>query len=108
MSYSLPNFGVNKMLVESYTHIEVAHEVVLSSVTSTQPLSHTCTCSQINIELSCTKPCCSQASQTSIEHVIVETCDDLIAKENDQLIQEVERLKDDLSKLKGKSQVQPC
>jgi predicted nuclease with TOPRIM domain len=98
----------HEMLVESYTRLEVAHEVVLSSVTSTQPLSHTCTCSQINIELSCTKPCCSQASQTSIEHVIVETCDDLIAKENDQLIQEVERLKDDLSKLKGKSQVQPC
>jgi hypothetical protein len=58
--------------------------------------------------LSCTKPCCSQASQSSIEHVFIETCDDLIAKENDQLMQEVERLKDDLSKLKGKSQVQPC
>jgi hypothetical protein len=58
--------------------------------------------------LSCTKPCCSQASQSSIEHVFVETCDDLIAKENDQLIQEVERLKGDLSKLKGMSQVQPC
>jgi hypothetical protein len=58
--------------------------------------------------LSCTKPCCSQASQSSIEHVFLETCDDLIAKENDQLMQDVERLKDDLSKLKGKSQVQPC
>jgi hypothetical protein len=31
-------------LVESYSCLEVAHEVVLSSVTSTQPLSHTCTC----------------------------------------------------------------
>jgi hypothetical protein len=31
-----------------------------------------------------------------------------IAKENDQLMQEVEKLKEDLSKLKGKSQVQPC
>jgi hypothetical protein len=98
----------HEMLVESYTRLEVAHEVVLSSVTSTQPLSHTCICSHVNIELSCTKLCCSQASQSSIEHVIVETCDDLIAKENDQLMQEVERLKDDLSKLKGKSQVQPC
>jgi hypothetical protein len=58
--------------------------------------------------LSCTKPCCSQASQSSIEHVFVETCDDLIAKENDQLMQEVEKLKEYLSKLKGKSQVQPC
>jgi cobalamin biosynthesis Co2+ chelatase CbiK len=95
-------------LVESYTCLEVAHEVVLSSVTSTQPLTHTCTCSHVNIELSCAKPCCSQASQSSIEHVFVETCDDLIAKENDQLMEEVENLKEDLSKLKGKSQVQPC
>jgi hypothetical protein len=43
-----------------------------------------------------------------MEHVFVETCDDLLAKENDQLMQEVGRLKDDLSKLKGKCQVQPC
>jgi hypothetical protein len=98
----------HEMLVESYTRLEVAHEVMLSSVTSTQHLSHTCTCSHVNIELSCTKLCCSLASQSSIEHVIVETCDDLIVKENVQLMQEVERLKDDLSKLKGKSQAQPC
>jgi hypothetical protein len=30
------------MVVESYTCLEVAHEVVLSSIKSTQPLSHTC------------------------------------------------------------------
>jgi cell division GTPase FtsZ len=52
--------------------------------------------------LACTKPC-SQASQSSIEHVFVETFDDLIVKENDQLMQEVEKLKEDFSKLKGKS-----
>jgi hypothetical protein len=40
----------HEMLVESYTRLEVAHEVVLSSVKSTQPLSHTCTCSHVNIE----------------------------------------------------------
>jgi hypothetical protein len=70
----------HEMLVESYTCLEVAHEIVLSSVKFTQPLSHTCTCSHVNIELSCTKPCCSQASQSSIEHVFVGTCNDLIAK----------------------------
>jgi hypothetical protein len=95
-------------LVVSYTCLEVAHGVVLPSVTSTQPLSHKCTCSHVNIELSCTKPCCFQASQSSIEHVFVETCDDLIAKESDQLMQEVEKITEDLSKLKGKSQVQHC
>ena len=44
------------------------------------------------------------------ENVIVETCDDLIAKENDELKQEVERLMTDLRRLKGKytqEQVQP-
>ena len=44
------------------------------------------------------------------EDVIVQTCDDLIAKENDELKQEVERLMTDLRRLKGKytqEQVQP-
>ena len=42
--------------------------------------------------------------------MIIETCDDLIAKENDELKQEVERLYTDLRWLKGKytqEQVQP-
>ena len=37
------------------------------------------------------------------EDVFVESCDDLIAKENDELKQEVERLVKDLARLKGKS-----
>jgi hypothetical protein len=49
----------------------------------------------------------SQASQSSIEHVLVESCDDLIAKENDELKQKVEKLQDDLYALKEKSKVQP-
>jgi hypothetical protein len=40
----------------------------------------------------------SQASQSSIEHVLVESCDDLIAKET---------LQKDLYVLKEKSKVQP-
>uniref|UniRef100_K3ZLZ5 Uncharacterized protein n=1 Tax=Setaria italica TaxID=4555 RepID=K3ZLZ5_SETIT len=46
-------------------------------------------------------------NQSSIEHVFVESYNDLVAQENDELMQEVERLKKDLSELKGKSQVQP-
>jgi cob(I)alamin adenosyltransferase len=49
-----------------------------------QPLSQTCTCSQVQIDLSCTNDYLSQASQSSIEHVLVESSDDLIAKENDE------------------------
>jgi len=49
----------------------------------------------------------SQASQPSIEHVFVEICDDSITKENEELKEEVERLKRDLSQLKGKCNAQP-
>jgi hypothetical protein len=49
----------------------------------------------------------SQGSQSSIEHVLVESCDDLIAKENDQLKQEVEKLQKNLYVLKEKIKVQP-
>jgi hypothetical protein len=45
----------------------------------------------------------SQASQSSIEHVLVESCDDLIAKENNELKQDVEKLQNDLYVLKKKS-----
>jgi hypothetical protein len=94
-------------LVDFYAMLEIAHEVVLSSVKSIQPLSHTCTCSQVQVNLSCTNDCLSQASQSSIEHVLVESCDDLVAKENDELKQEVEKIQKDLYVLKEKSKVQP-
>jgi predicted nuclease with TOPRIM domain len=94
-------------LVDSYATLELAHEVVLSSVKFIQPLSHTCTCSQVQIDLSCSNDCLSQASQSSIEHVLVESCDNLIAKENDELKQEVQKLQKDLYVLKEKSKVQP-
>jgi cobalamin biosynthesis Co2+ chelatase CbiK len=90
-------------LVDSYATLEIAHEVVLSSVKSIQPLSHTCT---VQVNLSCANDCLSQASQSSIEHVLVESCDVLIAEENDKLKQEVEKLQKDLYVLKEKSKVQ--
>jgi hypothetical protein len=42
-----------------------------------------------------------------VEDVVVESCNDLIAKENDELNQEVKRLMKDLARLKGKSIIQP-
>jgi hypothetical protein len=80
---------------------------VLSSVKSIQSLSHTCTCSQAQINLSCANDCLSQASQSSVEHALVESCDDLIAKENDELKLEVEKLQNDLYVLKEKRKMQP-
>jgi uncharacterized cysteine cluster protein YcgN (CxxCxxCC family) len=94
-------------LVDSYATLEIAHDVVLSSVKCIQPRSHTCRCTQVQIKLSCANDCLSRAIQSSIEHVLVESCDDLISKENDELKQEVEKLQKDLYVLKEKRKVQP-
>ena len=62
------------------------------------------------IDESCSNPCNEKCNEKCNDNVIVESCDDLIAKENDELKQEVERLMKGLSKLKGKgmeSNVQP-
>src|SRR6185437_6825829 len=58
------------------------------------------------IDESCSNPC----NEKYYENIVVESCDDLIAKENDELKEEVERLMKDLYRLKGKgieSNVQP-
>jgi hypothetical protein len=58
------------------------------------------------IDESCSNPCNEKCN----ENVVVESYDDLIAKENDKLKQEVERLMNNLYRLKGKgieSNVQP-
>ena len=54
------------------------------------------------IDESCSNPCNEKCN----ENVVVESCDDLIAKENDEL-KEVKRLMKNLYRLKGKSIVQP-
>ena len=41
-------------------------------------------------------------NEKCFEDVVVESCDDLIAKENDELKQEVQRLMKNLARLKGK------
>ena len=56
--------------------------------------------------LSCDKPCCSQETNSCVEHVVAKSYDDLIAEENDELKREVEELKIEMITLKSKSQVQ--
>ncbi|TVT97828.1 hypothetical protein EJB05_56901, partial [Eragrostis curvula] len=94
-------------LIESHAMLEISHEVILTMVKSYQ--SHTCNCTstQMSIDLSCANICCSQVKSSCDEHIIVETCDDFIASENDNLMREVEKLKNDLRLLKGKGHVQP-
>ena len=45
--------------------------------------------------------------QPSVEHVLVEICDDSITKENKELKEEVERLKRNLIQLKEKYNARP-
>jgi hypothetical protein len=78
---------------------------MVTKVKNTQP--QTCTCAPHFIDLSCANSCFSQAKPSCDEHVSVETCDDLIASENDELKRENELLRMELSRLKGKGNVQP-
>jgi hypothetical protein len=65
----------HKELIDSYPLLESTHEVMVTKVKNT-------------IDLSCANSCCSQAKPSCDEHVPVETCDDLIASENDELKRE--------------------
>jgi hypothetical protein len=75
-----------KELMDSYALLESAHEVMVTTVKDSQP--HTCTCAQPSIDLSCANSCCSQTKPSCDEHVPVETCDSLIASENNKLKRE--------------------
>jgi hypothetical protein len=98
--------GSHEKLVESYAALDVSHEVVMTSVKFYQPPTHTCTCSHVEIISFCDKRC-SQATQSCVDKVVVESFDDLIAQENDELKREVEKLQLELTKLKSMVQVQP-
>jgi hypothetical protein len=89
----------HEKLMDSHLMLDIAHEVVVTSVNSYQPHTHKCTCTQDPSILSCANNCCSQESQPSVEHVLIETCDDSIIKENKELKEEVERLRRDFIQL---------
>jgi hypothetical protein len=94
----------HKKFIESYALLESTHEVMVTKVKDSQP--HTFTCAPHSINLSCVNSCCSQAKPSCDEHVLVETCDSLIANENDELKREKETINMELSRLKGKCHVQ--
>ena len=95
----------HEKLIDSYALLEETHEAMLATVKSSQP--HTYTCAPQSIDLSCANSCGSQAKPSCDEHALVETCDSLIASENDELKRENEMLKIELSRLKGEGHVQP-
>jgi hypothetical protein len=85
-------------VVESSFMLEVAHEVMITSVKFSQPLTHSLTSTPSQLNISCTNECAPQASQSSIELNLIE---------NIELKEEVKRLKKDVIRLKGKEKAQP-
>jgi hypothetical protein len=85
----------HKELIDSYALLESAHEVMVTKVKDFKP--HTCTYAPFSIDLSCATSYYSQAKPSCDEHVLVETCDSLIASENDELERENKMLKIELS-----------
>jgi len=81
--------------VDSFVNLRVAHEVIVTMVKSYKQIVNTYSQNE------------NKEKQSWYEQVIVEDCNDDLALENEVLKQEVERLSLDLSKLKGKSVVQP-
>ena len=85
-------------VVESSFMLEVAHEVMTTSVKFSQPLTHSITSTPSQLNVSCTNECASQASQSSIELNLIG---------NIELEEEVKRLKKDVIRLKGREKAQP-
>ena len=79
-----------KLLSEEHEELKLK----IASINDTNSASTSCLDS-IDKSNSCNEKC--------YENVVVESCDDLIAKENEELKQEIETLMKDLARLKGKS-----
>ena len=85
----------NEKLVESYSILAVAHEVMITLMKSCQPIDNTCSQN------------CNKEKQSWFEQVTMKDCNDSLVQENEVLKLEVERFSKDLSEFKGKSVVQP-
>jgi hypothetical protein len=87
--------GSNEKLLESYAMLEVAHEVMISMMKSCRLTDDTFSQND------------NKEKQSWFEKVTMEDCNDDLIQENEVLKQVVERLSKELTKMKGKSIVQP-
>jgi hypothetical protein len=77
---------------DTHVMIQVSHKVVVTSVKHFQPHTQECTCSLNFVNPICANACCSQSPQSNVKQINVDSCDDLIAEENDTLKLKVKRL----------------
>ncbi|CAN6363066.1 unnamed protein product [Urochloa humidicola] len=82
-------------LMDTHAKLEVAHEVVITMIKSSQPTNHTCSQEE------------KKEKQSWFEQMIIEDCNDDLVNENEVLKQEVDRLLKDLTKLKGNDIARP-
>src|SRR6185312_6153306 len=103
-------------LLNKYNLLDNEHKELKIKYESFESKSESSSDKSFSCNIPCAIPIVKVDASTSCdltpcnENVIVETCDDLSAKENDELKQEVERLMADLRWLKGKytqEQAQP-
>jgi hypothetical protein len=85
--------------------LQVSHEVVVTSVKNFQPHTQECTCSPDFVNPIYANACCSQSPQSNVEQINVDSCDDLIAEENDTLKLEVKRLEQKVKVLEKQAKV---
>jgi hypothetical protein len=94
-------------LQDAHVMLQVSHEIMVTSVKHLQPTTQKCTYSLNSINFICANVCCSQSQQLSVEQINVDSCDDLIVKENDLLKLEVKRLELEMVKMQEKALRQP-
>jgi hypothetical protein len=79
-------------LQDAHVMLQVSHEVVVTSVKHFQPHTQEYICSPNFINPICANAYCSQSTQSNVEQINVDSCDDLIPEENDTLKLEVKML----------------
>jgi hypothetical protein len=94
-------------LRDAHVMLQVSHEVVVTSVKHFQPHTQECTCSPNFVNPICANACYSQSPQSNVEQINVDSCDDLIAKENDTMKLEVKRLEQNIKMLEKQAKVRP-
>jgi hypothetical protein len=94
-------------LQDAHVMLQVSHEVVVTLVKHIEPSTQKCTCSLNFINFVCANVCCSQSQQSSVEQINVDSCDNLIAEENDLLKLEVKIFELEMVKLQEKALGQP-
>jgi hypothetical protein len=87
--------------------LQVSHEVVVTLVKHFQSHTEECTCSSNFVNPIYANACCSQSPQSNIEQINVDSCDDLIAEENDTLKLEFKRLEQKVKMLEKHAKVRP-